>query len=107
MKASVRKAATFRRPAAPGNNDRRVLGPHPRRRFLRLAAGTAVLPAVSRVAWSQAYPRSRRRTPPFEPSDSRRRRQMLIWRSAPCSMDGVAGDQSIRATYLIHCGQRL
>src|SRR5215471_7432750 len=56
MKAPVRKAATFRRPAAPGNNDRRVLGPHPRRRFLRLAAGTAVLPAVSRVAWAQAYP---------------------------------------------------
>jgi tripartite-type tricarboxylate transporter receptor subunit TctC len=56
MKASGRKAATLRRPAAPRNNDRRVLGPHPRRRFLRLAAGTAVLPAVSRVAWAQAYP---------------------------------------------------
>src|SRR6516225_6089528 len=56
MKASVRKAATFRRPAMPRNNDRRVLGPHPRRRFLRLAAGTAVLPAVSRLAWAQAYP---------------------------------------------------
>ena len=56
MKASVRKAATLRRSAAPRNNDRRVLGPHPRRRFLRLAAGTAVLPAVSRVAWAQAYP---------------------------------------------------
>src|SRR6516225_3822756 len=56
MKASVRKAATLRRPAAPGNNDRRVLGPHPRRRFLHLAAGTAVLPAVSRISWAQAYP---------------------------------------------------
>src|SRR5215467_9579521 len=56
MKASGRKAATLRRPAAPRNNDRRVLGPHPRRRFLRLAAGTAVLPAVSRVAWALAYP---------------------------------------------------
>ena len=56
MKASVRKAATLRRPGAPRNNDRRALGPHPRRRFLRLAAGTAVLPAVSRVAWAQAYP---------------------------------------------------
>ena len=52
MKASVQKAATLR----PRNNDRRVSGPHPRRRFLRLAAGTAVLPAVSRVAWAQAYP---------------------------------------------------
>ena len=55
MKASVRKVA-LRRLATPRNNDRRVLGPHPRRRFLRLAAGTAVLPAVSRVAWAQAYP---------------------------------------------------
>ena len=28
----------------------------PRRRFLHLAAGAAALPAVPRVAWSQAYP---------------------------------------------------
>src|SRR5262245_23331235 len=28
----------------------------PRRNFLHLAAGTAVLPAVSRIAWAQAYP---------------------------------------------------
>src|SRR5215470_5608582 len=28
----------------------------PRRRFLHLAAGAAALPALSRVAWSQAYP---------------------------------------------------
>jgi hypothetical protein len=28
----------------------------PRRRFLQLAAGAAALPAVSRVAWAQAYP---------------------------------------------------
>jgi tripartite-type tricarboxylate transporter receptor subunit TctC len=28
----------------------------PRRRFLHLAAGAAALPAVSRVAWAQAYP---------------------------------------------------
>jgi tripartite-type tricarboxylate transporter receptor subunit TctC len=28
----------------------------PRRNFLHLAAGTAALPAVSRVAWAQAYP---------------------------------------------------
>src|SRR5262245_51058348 len=28
----------------------------PRRRFLSLAAGAAALPAVSRVAWAQAYP---------------------------------------------------
>ena len=28
----------------------------PRRRFLHLAAGAVALPAVSRVAWAQAYP---------------------------------------------------
>ncbi len=28
----------------------------PRRQFLRLAAGAAALPAVSRIAWAQAYP---------------------------------------------------
>jgi tripartite-type tricarboxylate transporter receptor subunit TctC len=28
----------------------------PRRNFLHLAAGAVVLPAVSRVAWAQAYP---------------------------------------------------
>src|SRR5262249_21050404 len=28
----------------------------PRRKFLRLAAGSAALPAVSRLAWAQAYP---------------------------------------------------
>jgi len=28
----------------------------PRRKFLRLAAGAAVLPAIGRVAWGQAYP---------------------------------------------------
>jgi tripartite-type tricarboxylate transporter receptor subunit TctC len=31
-------------------------GQHPRRRFLGLAAGAAVLPAVSRIAWAQTYP---------------------------------------------------
>jgi len=31
-------------------------GQHPRRQFLRLAAGAAALPAVSRVARAQAYP---------------------------------------------------
>ena len=28
----------------------------PRRNFLQLAAGAAALPAVSRIAWAQAYP---------------------------------------------------
>src|SRR5262245_51777630 len=29
---------------------------HPRRRFLRLAAGVATLAAMSRLAWAQGYP---------------------------------------------------
>ncbi len=28
----------------------------PRRQFLQLAAGAAALPAISRLAWAQAYP---------------------------------------------------
>jgi tripartite-type tricarboxylate transporter receptor subunit TctC len=28
----------------------------PRRNFLHLAAGAAALPAVTRIAWAQAYP---------------------------------------------------
>ena len=41
----------------------------PRRRFLHLAAGAAALPAISRVAWAQAYPtRPVRLIVPFAPS---------------------------------------
>jgi hypothetical protein len=31
----------------------------PRRHFLQLASGAAALPAVSRIAWAQAYPTRR------------------------------------------------
>jgi tripartite-type tricarboxylate transporter receptor subunit TctC len=43
----------------------------PRRKFLRVAAGAAALPAVSRLAWAQAYP-SRQITMivPFAPGGS-------------------------------------
>jgi tripartite-type tricarboxylate transporter receptor subunit TctC len=44
--------------------------PH-RRQFLHLAAGAAALPAVSRIAWAQAYPsRPVRLIVPFAPASS-------------------------------------
>ena len=63
MRASLRPAAmpSQQRRSRPRVNDRpypktRPSGQHPRRRFLGLAAGAAALPAVSRIAWAQAYP---------------------------------------------------
>jgi tripartite-type tricarboxylate transporter receptor subunit TctC len=57
MKASIRsKAATPRRWSAFHGNERRLVTEHARRRILSLAAGAAVMPAVSRMAWGQAYP---------------------------------------------------
>jgi tripartite-type tricarboxylate transporter receptor subunit TctC len=56
MKTSVRKAATPRRRTAIRYTERRLVTQHPRRRILSLAASAAALPAVSRVAWAQAYP---------------------------------------------------
>ena len=63
MKTSLRPAAapSPQRLSQPRVGDRpypktRPSGQHPRRRFLSLAAGAAVLPAVSRVARAQAYP---------------------------------------------------
>jgi tripartite-type tricarboxylate transporter receptor subunit TctC len=56
MKALVPKAAPVERRATRRGNDRRLAIEHPRHRILSLAAGAAALPAVSRMAWAQAYP---------------------------------------------------
>ena len=63
MRTSLRPAATTspRHRSRPRVNDRphpktRPSGQHPRRQFLRLAAGAAALPAVSRIAGAQTYP---------------------------------------------------
>jgi tripartite-type tricarboxylate transporter receptor subunit TctC len=55
MKASVYKIRTPRRLLVRGN-ERRLVTEIPRRRILRIAAGAAALPAVSRIARAQAYP---------------------------------------------------
>jgi tripartite-type tricarboxylate transporter receptor subunit TctC len=61
MKTSLRQASEPQRPSQPRRNNRPrpkipSSGQHPRRRFLMLAAGTAALPAVSRIARAQTYP---------------------------------------------------
>ena len=56
MKASACKSETLHRRFAPRGNERRLVTQHPRRSILSLAAGAAALPAVSHVAWAQAYP---------------------------------------------------
>jgi len=56
MKASVYKIGTPRRLLVHRGNERRLVTQHPRRRILRLAAGAAALPAISRMSWAQAYP---------------------------------------------------
>jgi len=56
MRTAVRKSETPRHWSAPGGNERRLVTQHPRRQILSLAAGAAALPAMSRLAWAQAYP---------------------------------------------------
>jgi tripartite-type tricarboxylate transporter receptor subunit TctC len=60
MKTSLRQAATPQHRSRTRINTGRIgpasSGHHARRRFLRLAAGAAALPAVSRIATAQNYP---------------------------------------------------
>jgi hypothetical protein len=61
MKSSLRQTGTPQHRSRPRGNDRPhpktpSSGQHPRRRFLGLAAGAAVLPAVSLIARAQTYP---------------------------------------------------
>jgi tripartite-type tricarboxylate transporter receptor subunit TctC len=56
MKAVIRKTARVQQRPAPRGNKRRLVTQHPRRRILSLAAGAAVVPAVSHIAWAEAYP---------------------------------------------------
>jgi hypothetical protein len=51
--AIIPRPAHLFRPETPIRAPAKVLA---RRRFLSLAAGAAALPAVSRLAWAQAYP---------------------------------------------------
>ena len=68
MKASVYKIGTPRRLLVHRGNERRLVTQYPRRRILRLAAGAAALPAISRMSWAQAYPsRPVRIITPFSP----------------------------------------
>src|SRR5262252_9050662 len=61
MTSPLRQTATPQHRSRLHGNDRPhpktpSSGQHPRRRFLGLAAGAAVLPAVSRIARAQTYP---------------------------------------------------
>jgi tripartite-type tricarboxylate transporter receptor subunit TctC len=57
MKSLLRHAAAPKRRSQPRRNDRRKpTNEKSRRRFLSLVAGTAALPAASRIALGQSYP---------------------------------------------------
>ena len=56
MRTTVRKSQAPSRWLPRRGNERRLVTQYPRRRILRLAAGAAALPAMSRMAWAQTYP---------------------------------------------------
>src|SRR5215831_14616442 len=85
--------------------------PH-RRQFLHLAAGAAALPAVSRIAWAQAYPSRPVRIivgfPPGFAADAVARliaqslsdslRQQFVVENRPGAGSNIATDAVVRAT---------
>ena len=84
----------------------------PRRNFLHLAAGAAALPAVSRIAWAQAYPSRPVRIivgfPAGFASDAVARliaqslseslRQQFVVENRPGASSNIAADAVVRAT---------
>ena len=94
----------------------------PRRNFLHLAAGTAALPAVSRIAWTQAYPARPVRIvvgfPPGGGADivarligqwlSERLGQQFIIENRPGAASNIATEAVVRAPAdgytLLQCG---
>jgi tripartite-type tricarboxylate transporter receptor subunit TctC len=84
----------------------------PRRKFLHLAAGTVALPAVSRVAWAQAYPsRPVRLIVPFGPAGatditarligqwlSERLGQQFVIENRPGAGGNIATEAVVRAS---------
>ena len=84
----------------------------PRRRFLHLAAGAAIVPAISRLAWAQAYPARPARIivgfPPGNPPDimarlfaqwlSERLGQPFIVENRPGGAGNLATELVVRAS---------
>jgi hypothetical protein len=97
MRTAVRKPETPRRQSAPRSNERRLVTQHPRRRFLHLAVGAAVVLAVSRAARAQAYPT--RPVTMIADDSFRRKRPWRIPKIAPTLSDSHAAFGSPAGRY--------